>query len=250
MAFALAVLAASGLGAAIGTIQPPSRRLAKVGRRRYQFPRCVPRGRMCRSILRGLGSVQAFNAVLVRARVDGTLMQFAVTEGQEVKQGDLIAVIDPRPFQAALEAATAKTEQDQADLANAQQDLVRYTDLAQKSFASRQQVDTQRAMVNRMTAMIAGDNAAVTNAKLNLSYCYITSPIEGRIGLRQIDPGNMVHASDATAIVSITQIHPISVLFTLPQDSLPAINAALATGKLPVLAFAADDKTELDLGCC
>ena len=198
--------------------------------------------------LRGLGSVQAFNAVSVHARVDGTLTQFAVTEGQEVKQGDLIAVIDPRPFQAALDAATAKTTQDQADLANAQQDLVRYTELAQKSFASRQQVDTQRALVNRLTAMIAGDNAAVTNAKLNLSYCYITSPIEGRIGLRQIDPGNMVHASDATAIVSITQIHPISVLFTVPQDALPTINAAMAAGKLPVLAFAADDKTELDEG--
>ena len=148
----------------------------------------------------------------------------------------------------ALEAATAKTEQDQADLANAQQDLVRYTDLAQKSFASRQQVDTQRAMVNRLTAVIAGDNAAVTNAKLNLSYCYITSPIEGRIGLRQIDPGNMVHASDATAIVSITQIHPISVLFTLPQDSPAGDQRRHGEGQAAGAGVCRDDKTELDLG--
>lgn len=198
--------------------------------------------------LHGLGLVQAFNAVLVRARVDGTLMQFAVTEGQEVKQGDLIAVIDPRPFQAAIDVVTAKRSQDEADLANAKQDLARYSTLAQKNFASHQQVDTQQSLVNHLTAMIAGDDAAMTNAKLNLSYCYITSPIQGRIGLRQVDPGNMVRASDATAIVSITQIHPISLLFTVPQENLPRINTAMATGKLPVLAFAADGKTELDQG--
>jgi multidrug efflux system membrane fusion protein len=198
--------------------------------------------------LRGLGSVQAFNAVLVRARIDGTLMQFPVTEGQEVKQGDLLAVIDPRPFQAALDAVTAKKTQDEADLANAKRDLGRYSSLEQKNFASRQQVDTQQALVNRLTAMIAGDDAAVTNARLNLSYCYITSPIQGRIGLRQVDPGNMVHASDTTAIVSITQIHPISILFTVPQESLPRISLAMEAGKLPVTAFAADDKTALDQG--
>lgn len=198
--------------------------------------------------LHGLGSVQAFNAVLVRARIDGTLMQFPVTEGQEVKQGDLLAVIDPRPFQAALDAVTAKKTQDEADLANAKRDLGRYSSLEQKNFASRQQVDTQQALVNRLTAMIAGDDAAVTNARLNLSYCYITSPIQGRIGLRQVDPGNMVHASDTTAIVSITQIHPISILFTVPQESLPRISLAMEAGKLPVTAFAADDKTALDQG--
>jgi membrane fusion protein, multidrug efflux system len=198
--------------------------------------------------LRGLGSVQAVNSVLVRARVDGTLMQFPVTEGQDVKQGDLLAVIDPRPFQAALDAVTAKRAQDEADLANAKQDLGRYSSLAKQDFASHQQVDTQHAMVNRLTAMIAGDEAAVTNAKLNLSYCYITSPIQGRIGLRQVDPGNMVHASDSTAIVSIAQIQPISVVFTVPQESLPRINVAMDAAKLAVIAFAADDKTALDQG--
>ena len=198
--------------------------------------------------LRGLGSVQAFNAVLVRARVDGTLMQFPVTEGQEVKQGDLLAVIDPRPFQAALDAVMAKKTQDEADLANAKQDMARYSALAQKDFASHQQVDTQRALVNRLTAMIAGDAAAIETAQLNLSYCYITSPVQGRVGLRMVDPGNLVHASDATGIVSVTQIHPISLLFTLPQDSLPRISLAMETGKLAVTAFAADDKTVLDQG--
>jgi membrane fusion protein, multidrug efflux system len=198
--------------------------------------------------LRGLGSVQAFNAVVVRARVDGTLMQVPVTEGQEVRQGDLVAVIDPRPFQAALDAATAKKTQDEADLANAKRDLARYLSLEQKSFASHQQVDTQQAMVNRLIALIAGDEATATNARLNLSYCYITSPIQGRVGLRQIDPGNMVRAGDAAGIVSIAQLHPVSVLFTLPQENLPRISLAMEAGQLPVVAFAADDKTELDQG--
>jgi len=175
-------------------------------------------------------------------------MQVPVTEGQEVRQGDLVAVIDPRPFQAALDAAAAKKTQDEADLANAKRDLARYQSLEQKSFASQQQVDTQQAMVNRLIAMIAGDEAAATNARLNLSYCYITSPIQGRVGLRLVDPGNMVRAGEATGIVSIAQIHPVSVLFTLPQDSLPRISLAMEAGQLPVVAFAADDRTELGQG--
>jgi multidrug efflux system membrane fusion protein len=198
--------------------------------------------------LKGLGSVQAFNSVLVRARVDGTLMQVPVTEGQEVKQGDLIAVIDPRPFQAALDAAMAKKGQDDAQLSNAKLDLQRYSSLAKQDFASHQQVDTQQSQVSQFTAALAGDAAAIEMAKLNLSYCFITSPIQGRVGLRQVDPGNLVHAADATGIVTITQLHPISALFTLPQDSLPSISVAMEKGKLPVIAFAADDKTQLDEG--
>jgi multidrug efflux system membrane fusion protein len=198
--------------------------------------------------LKGLGSVQAFSSVLVRARVDGTLTEFPVTEGQEVKQGDLIAVIDPRPYQAALDAAMAKKAQDDAQLSNAKLDLQRYASLAKQDFASHQQVDTQQAQVSQFTAAIAGDNAAVEMAKLNLSYCFITSPIQGRVGLRQVDPGNLVHASDAAGIVTITQIHPISALFTVPQDSLPSISVAMEKGTLPVIAFAADDKTQLDQG--
>jgi multidrug efflux system membrane fusion protein len=207
--------------------------------------------------LAGLGQVQAFNAVLVRARVDGTLMQFVPTEGQEIKQGDLIAIIDPRPYKASLDAAVAKRGQDDANLVNARLDLARYTSLAKQDFASHQQVDTQVALVNQTLAAIAGDDAAVESAKLNLSFCYITSPIDGRVGLRQVDVGNLVHATDMTGIVSITQIHPISATFTLPQDDLPRVTAAMAQGaatdaatktKLPVLAYTGDDRTRLDTG--
>ena len=248
LALVLGVLMAAGLGAILlepSTAQQPQPQSG---------PPLVPVSiaRVTRQdvpiYLKGLGSVQAFNAVLVRARVDGTLTEFPVTEGQEVKQGDLIAVIDPRPYQAALDAAMAKKSQDDADFVNSKSDLARYTSLEQKSFASHQQVDTQQALVNHMTAAIAGDNAAIEMAKLNLSYCFITSPIQGRVGLRQVDPGNLVHASDAAGIVTITQIHPISALFTVPQDSLPTISVAMEKGKLPVIAFAADDKTQLDQG--
>ena len=203
--------------------------------------------------LAGLGQVQAYNQVLVRARVDGTLMQFVPTEGQEVKQGDLIAIIDPRPYKAALDAAVAKRGQDEANLVNMRLDLQRYTSLAKQDFASRQQVDTQVAMVNQGLAAIDGDEAAIESAKLNLSFCYITSPIGGRVGLRLVDAGNLVHATDMSGIVSITQMHPISVTFTLPQGDLPRVTAAMAQGattksKLAVLAYTGDDQTKLDTG--
>ncbi len=199
-------------------------------------------------LLRGLGIVQAFNAVTVRARVDGTLMDVKVTEGQEVKKGDLIAVIDPRPYQASLDAAMAKKAQDEAQLTNAQRDLARYASLARQDFASRQQVDTQQSSVAQFTATLKGDDAAIATAQLNLSFCYILSPIDGRVGLRQVDPGNLVHATDSGGIISIAQLHPISVVFTLPQENLPKITAAMAARRLPVQAYAEDDKTELAQG--
>ena len=198
--------------------------------------------------LRGLGTVQAFNAVTVKARVDGTLMEVKVTEGQEVKKGDLVAVIDPRPYQAALDAAMAKKAQDEAALSNAQRDLARYASLAKQDFASHQQVDTQQSSVAASTAGLKGDDAAIAAAQLNLSFCYILSPIDGRVGLRQIDPGNLVHANDPGGIISIAQLHPISVLFTLPQGDLPRILDAMQQGALPVRAFTGDDKTELSQG--
>jgi multidrug efflux system membrane fusion protein len=198
--------------------------------------------------LRGLGTVQAYYAVQLRPRVDGTLTQMPVKEGQDVKKGDLLAVIDPRPYQAALDAAAAKKQQDQAQLANAQSDLSRYTSLVQRDFASRQQMDTQQAMVKQFTAALTGDDAQIEAAQLNLSFCYITAPFDGRVGLRNVDPGNLVRSTEATPIVSVMQIHPISVTFTLPQDNLPAINAAMAQRKLDVVVYAADNKTELDRG--
>ena len=199
-------------------------------------------------LLMGLGTVQAFNAVTVRARVDGTLMDVKVIEGQEVKKGDLIAVIDPRPYQAALDAAMAKKAQDEAQLSNAQRDLARYTSLARQDFASRQQVDTQQSSVAQLTATLKGDDAAIETAQLNLSFCFITSPIAGRVGLRQVDPGNLVHATDMGGIISIAQVHPISVVFTLPQSDLPRVAAAMAARQLPVRAFSGDDKIELGQG--
>jgi multidrug efflux system membrane fusion protein len=198
--------------------------------------------------LRGLGQVQALNSVLVRSRVDGTLTQVPVKEGQMVKANDLIAVIDPRPYQAMLDQANAKLAQDQADLENAKIDLQRYASLAKSDFASRQQVDTQQAMVNHDQAAILGDLAAIEAAKLNVSYAYILSPIDGRVGLRQVDPGNMIHSSEATGILTITQVQPIAATFTLPQDQLPQVVKAMAAGSVKALAFASDDKTLLDTG--
>jgi multidrug efflux system membrane fusion protein len=198
--------------------------------------------------LRGLGTVQALNTVTVRSRVDGTLDKFPVTEGQMVKQGTLIGVIDPRPYQAALDAAAAKKAQDEAQLVNAKLDLQRYSNLAQKDFASHQQVDTQVAMVNQYTAALKGDDAAIETAQLNLSFCYITAPFDGRVGLRLVDPGNMVHATDSGGIVTLTQVHPITVVFTLPQRNLPSIVEAMGSRRLEVAAWSNDNATELAKG--
>jgi multidrug efflux system membrane fusion protein len=198
--------------------------------------------------LRNIGAVQAFQSVLIRARVDGTLDKVLFSEGQDVKAGQVIAQIDPRPYAAALAQAGAKKAADEANLANAQRDLARYSSLASSSFASRQQVDTQLALVAQYQANIKGDDAAIDSARLNLDFTSITSPIEGRTGLRLVDAGNLIHATDTTGIVTITQIQPIAVLFTLPQDTLPQIQSSMAAGKLPVLAYTSDDKQLLATG--
>jgi multidrug efflux system membrane fusion protein len=198
--------------------------------------------------LRGLGTVQANYAVQLRPRVDGTLTEVPVKEGQDVKKGDLLAVIDPRPYQAALDAALAKKQQDQAQLSNAQADLARYSSLVRQDFASRQQLETQQAMVKQFSAAILGDEAQIEAAQLNVSFSYITAPFDGRIGLRNVDPGNIVHSAEATPILSMTQIQPISVTFTVPQDGLPAIMLAMVKHPLDVVVYASDDKTELDRG--
>ncbi len=198
--------------------------------------------------LRGLGSVQAFNAVQLRPRVDGTILRVAVTEGQEVRQGDLLVVIDPRPYQATLDAALAKKQQDEALLANAQSDVARYAALAAREAASRQKLEAVQALAKQLTAAIASDDALIEAAKLNLSFCYVVAPFDGRIGLRSVDPGTFVRAAESVSLMPIAQLRPISATFTLPQDLLGAVNEAMARGKVAVAAYASDDRTLLDEG--
>lgn len=197
----------------------------------------------------GVGTVQAYNTVNIQARVDGQLDSVDFREGQDVKAGDRLVQIDPRPFQAALDGALATQAKDEATLANARLDLKRYQDTASKGFSSRQQADTQSATVNSLVAAIQADQAAAENARVQLGYTAITSPIDGRTGIRRVDMGNIVHAADAGALVVITQLQPISVIFTLPQDVLPRVAAAEAAGgELSVAAFARDGTTELGQG--
>ena len=196
--------------------------------------------------LTGLGTVQAFNTVVVRTRVDGQIDKIAFQEGQAVSQGDLLAEIDPRPFQAVLDQAKAKKTQDEANLANANLDLQRYTKLGE--FATRQQTDTQRSTVAQLTAQIAADEAAISNAQTQLDYTQVKSPISGVAGLRQVDIGNIVNASTQTGIVTVTQIEPITVIFTAPEDQLPYISEAQKIAPLKTIAITTDGKKPLAEG--
>ena len=198
--------------------------------------------------LQGLGTVQAFYTVTVTARVDGELQKIGFIEGQTVHKGDLLAQIDPRPNRAAYEQALATKSKDAAQLANAKRDLERYTVLQPQDLASKQTVDTQKATVDQLTAQLAVDQAQIDNARTQLDYTRITSPIDGRTGIRLVDPGNIVHAADTTGIVVVTQLQPIAVIFTLPEEDLGAVNAALAAGPVKVTTAARTGGEELDEG--
>jgi len=198
--------------------------------------------------LDGLGTVQAFYTVTVTARVDGELRKVGFVEGQKVKKGDLIGQIDPRPFQAALDQAIATHAKDVAQLASAKADLDRYELLAPQNLASKQTLDSQHALVAQLEAQIKGDQANIDNARTQLSYTTIVSPIDGKTGIRRVDPGNNVHATDTNGIVVVTQVQPIACIFTLPEEALPTLNRALQAGKVSVTALSRDGKTELDQG--
>ena len=187
--------------------------------------------------LDGIGTVRALNSIEMKPQVGGVLVSVPVREGQEVQKGATLAVIDPRPYQAALDKAIGQRQQDQAQLENAKVDLQRYSSLARSDFASRQQVDTQNAGVARLQGAIAADDAAIQQAKINLDFCVLKAPIDGRVGLRRVDPGNVIDANaSGPGILLIVQEEPISVVFTLPESDLSRVKQAMARGPVPVLA--------------
>ena len=185
--------------------------------------------------LDGIGTVQAFNTVEVKAQVNGVLMALPAHEGQEVQKGAIVAEIDPSPYKAALDQAVAQRAEDEAQLQSAQLDLARYSSLAKSSYAPVQQVDDQRATVGKETAAIAADNAMIETAQINLGYCTIRAPFTGRVSLYQVDVGNLIQANGTTGIISIDQDKPIAMVFTLPEEELPQVQDARAKGPLAVI---------------
>jgi len=198
--------------------------------------------------LSGLGAVTAFNTANIKSRVDGQIMSVNVREGQNVNQGDLLIEIDARPFEVQLEQMQAQLFRDQAQLRDAKLNLDRYTSLIPSGSIAQQQVDTQKALVDQLDGTVRNDQAQIDNAKLQIVYCHITAPFRGRVGLRQVDPGNIAHAADSNPMLILTQLQPIAVIFTLPEDQLPSVAQHMKQGTLEVDAFSRDDQTKLAAG--
>jgi multidrug efflux system membrane fusion protein len=198
--------------------------------------------------LSGLGLVTAFNTANIKSRVDGQIMRVNFQEGQYVKEGELLIEIDARPFQVQLEQMQAQLFRDQAQLRDAKLNLDRYTALIPSGSIAQQTVDTQKALVDQLDGTVRNDQAQIDNAKLQIVYCHITAPFSGRVGLRQVDPGNIVHAADTNPMLILTQLQPIAVIFPLPEDQLPAVAQQMKRGTLEVDAFSRDDQTKLASG--
>lgn len=197
--------------------------------------------------LRGVGTVIAYNNVIVRSQITGQLVKISFVQGQTVKKGDLLAQIDPAPYQAQLDQAIANRDRDQAHLANARIDLTRYTQLAKEKSIPTQLVDSQNAIVDQLVAIVAADNAIIESARVNLGYTNLTSPIDGVTGIRQIDIGNIIHPTDPNGLVDVTQIHPISLIFTLPEADFEQVQEHMTQGPMTVFV---DDQNghQLDQG--
>jgi len=208
----------------------------------------IVRGHEVPIYLRGVGTVIAYNTDVVRSQIQGQLTDITFTEGQTVKAGDQLAQIDLRPYQAQLDQMIANRTRDQAQLANAVANLGRYTELLSKGYATPQLSDTQKAQVAQLQSAIKADEAMIEQAEVQLSYTRLTSPISGVTGVRQIDVGNIIHPTDPNGLVVVTQIEPISLIFTLPESDLPQIQTQMAKGPLTVLAYSQDDKIKLDEG--
>jgi multidrug efflux system membrane fusion protein len=198
--------------------------------------------------LQGVGTVIAYNTVIIRSQIQGQITKINFTEGQAVKTGDLLAVIDPRPYQAQLDQANANRSRDEAQLTNAQANLKRYSTLGNEGWATPQLVETQQAQVKQLQAAIKADEAAIEWAQTQLSYTQLTSPIDGVTGIRQVDIGNIIHPTDPNGLVVVTQVEPISVIFTLPETNLPQVQQHLADGTLKVEAYSQDNTMKLDEG--
>lgn len=198
--------------------------------------------------LTGLGTVTAFYTANIKSRVDGQIMKVNFREGQDVRQGEPLIEIDPRPYQVMVEQTQAQLFKDQASLRDAKLNYDRYVALIPSGSIAQQQVDTQKATVDQLDGQVRTDQAQIDSAKLNIVYSHITAPFAGRVGLRQVDPGNIVHATDTNPMLILTQMHPIAVIFILPEDVLPRVAAQMKKGTLEVDAFSRDDQTKLGTG--